>query len=301
MRFRHRLAAFLLLGTALSVAQTPSTLPPFVHAKLIMCEGLPCIDAQTGGKHLRLVIDTGNPNSVLNVKSAQALAVPLQPITAADGKTVPGFQRAVVNNVDIGDILFKELRFLVIDLSPSIADKTFPDVDGTLAYGALKDRILQLDYLSGVLGVTEPLSSSAACPGTCGDISLITFGHRGPPIVTTTGFTVNGKPIAVQIDTMFTGTLVIFPTSIEKLGLTTEAASKDANYFAFTDGGVDMFRAQASQIGFVSHVIATKVPLYFAGPKVHLPDGLFDGTVGADLLKTHRVSFNFHDNKFWLD
>jgi Aspartyl protease len=304
MRSLLCLCALFLCATASSVAQT-SALPPFIHAKLIWCDGMPCIDAQTsvqtGSKHLRLAVDTGNPTSVLNLKSAEALGVSLEPIMGSDGKPVPHFQKAVLNNVIVGDIVFKELKFLAVDLTPSIADKTFPDIDGTLAYGALKDRILQLDYPAGVLALTEPLTSQIACPGTCGDISLITFGHRGPPIVTTTGFTVNGKPIAVQVDTMFTGTLVIFPTSVEKLGLTTEAASKDANYFAFTDGGVDMYRAQASQLGFGSRVLATKAALYFAGPKVHLPDGLFDGTVGEDLLKTHRVSFNFHDNKFWLD
>ena len=62
-----------------------------------------------------------------------------------------------------------------------------------------------------------------------------------------------------------------------------------------------MFRAAAKELGFGPKTLATKVPLYFAGPKVHLPDGLFDGTVGADLLTPHKVTFDFHDNKFWLD
>lgn len=292
--------ALFVLGTTLSVAQ-PAGLPGLAHAKLTMCDGLPCVDAQVQGKHLRLAIDTGNPNSALNVKAAVALGLALQPINGADGKPIAGFQKTSVSNVAIGDIAFKELKFLVIDLSSAISAKTFPDIDGTLAYGALKDRVVQLDYPGGVLGISEPLTSAAGCPAFCGDIALITFGHRGPPIVTTTGFSVNGKPVVVQVDTMFSGTMLIYPTSVDKLGLSAEAQSKNSQYFAFTDEGVDMFRAEAKQLGFGPRTLAAKAPLYFAGPKVHLPDGLFDGTVGAELLGTHRVTFDFHDNKFWLD
>jgi len=301
MRLFGRFCAFLWLGATLSLAQARAELPPFAHAKLSMCDGLPCIDAVVQGKHLRLAFDTGNPNSALNLKAAEAVGLSLQPVNGADGKPIAGFQKAIVNDVVIGDVAFKELRFLVVDLSPYIKNKTFPDIDGTIAYGAFKDRIVQLDYPAGVLSVSQPVTSVTACPAVCGDISLITFGHKGPPIVTTTGFTVNGKPISVQIDTMFTGTLLVFPTSVDKLGLSSEAQSKASQYFAFTDEGVDMFRSEVQQLGFGSKTLATKAPLYFAGPKVHLPDGLFDGTVGAELLGRHKVTFDFHDNKFWLD
>ncbi len=297
------LASFLgciLFGTTVSGAQ-PAALPALAHAKLSMCDGLPCVDGQVAGKHVRLAFDTGNPNSALNLKAAEALGLKLEAVNGADGKPIAGFQKGTATNVTVGDIVLPKITFLVVDLSSAIGAKTFPDIDGTLAYGAFKDRLVQVDYPASVFSASEPLTSAFACPGFCGDIALITFGHRGPPIVTTTGFTVNGKPTVVQVDTMFTGTLLVFPTSVEKLGLTTEAQSKETQYFAFTDEGVDMFRAAANELGFGPKTLATKVPLYFAGPKVHLPDGLFDGTVGADLLTPHKVTFDFHDNKFWLD
>jgi Aspartyl protease len=293
----------LLLGTTLAAraqSATPTT-PPMTHAKLSSCDGLPCIDAQTGGKHLRLAIDSGDPNSVLDVKVAQTLGLTLQPVNGEDGKPITGYQQATATNLVIDGITFKKIDFLIIDLSKAMSTGTIPHVDGTLAYGDFKDRILQLDYPAGTLSLSDPLTTPTKCPSACGDISLITFGHHGPPIVTTTGFTVNGKPIAVQIDTMFSGTLLIYPTSVDKLGLATEAQSKTSEHFPFTDGGVDMFQSKASKVGFDSRTLTTQAPLYFAGPKVHLPDGLFDGTVGAALLVTHKITFNFHDNKFWLD
>jgi hypothetical protein len=299
MKRSHSLCVLFLLS-ALSVAQAQSDLPSFSHAKLSMCDGLPCVDALVGGKHLTLGIDTGNPTSVIDLKAAKTLGLTIEPILGDDGKPMAQYQKATATNIAIGDIEFKELKFLAVDLSASLNNGTLPHVDGTLAYGAFKDRIVQLDYPAGVLNLSQPLTAPTKCPGTCGDISLITFGQHGPPIVTTTGFTVNGKPIAVQVDTMFTGSLLIYPTSVDKLNLSAEGQSKNSQYFAFTDGGVEMFEAKAHQIGFGSKTLATEPPLYFAGPKVHLPDGLFDGTVGAALLASHKVTFNFHDNKFWL-
>lgn len=41
-------------------------------------------------------------------------------------------------------------------------------------------------------------------------------------------------------------------------------------------------------------------PLYFATPKVHAPDGMFDGTVGAGLFAGHVLTFDFHANRFTM-
>lgn len=293
--------ASLLLGVAAASAHAQPALPPLAHAKLLSCDGLPCVDATIGDKHLRLGFDTGNPNSLLDLKAAQALGLKLEPIMGPDGKPYKQYSLAHVDSVAVGDATLKNVPYLVADLTKSIASKTFPDIDGTLGYGAFKDRIVALDAPHSALNISEPLSSATTCPAACGDIALITFGHHGPPIVTTTGFTINGQPITVQVDTMYTGTLLIFPTSVEKLKLTDAASTRTTKYFAFTDGGVDMGQAEARKIGFLSSNLAASAPLYFAGPKVHLPDGLFDGTVGQALLSSHKTTFDFHDNKFWLD
>ena len=100
---------------------------------------------------------------------------------------------------------------------------------------------------------------------------------------------------------MFTGTMLIYPTSVEKLGLTKESKSEVKKYIAFTDGGVDMFQATAATEGFGGRTLLSDAPLYFAGPKVHLPDGLFDATVGDALLRGHVATFDFHSMIFWLD
>jgi hypothetical protein len=42
------------------------------------------------------------------------------------------------------------------------------------------------------------------------------------------------------------------------------------------------------------------VALYFATRKVHLPDGMFDGTVGNELFLGHVLTLDFHANRFWM-
>ena len=40
--------------------------------------------------------------------------------------------------------------------------------------------------------------------------------------------------------------------------------------------------------------------LYFATPKVHAPDGMFDGTVGHELFTGHVLTSDFHAHRFWM-
>ena len=48
-------------------------------------------------------------------------------------------------------------------------------------------------------------------------------------------------------------------------------------------------------------MLLANAPLYFATPKVHAPDGMFDGTVGAALFAGHVVIFDFRANRFRLE
>ena len=100
-----------------------------------------------------------------------------------------------------------------------------------MTYTAFHDRMLRLNYKERVIGVSEVLTTDARCPNFCGTVTHLTFGKKGPPIVVTTGFNVNGKPVTVQIDTLYTGTMLIYPTSVEKLGLPDhEHAAKKADF-----------------------------------------------------------------------
>ncbi len=306
--FIHRLiccASLLSVVPAHSCpAQADRQSPAMNTAKMLACNGLPCVDIVTAdGKHLKMGLDTGNPTSILDTNAAKTLGLDVQPYRDAQGKEVPGVKIAKLTGVILGTGSLGDVRMVVYDLSKQMTEGTFPKVDGTLAYGLFKNRVVQFDYAKNLFRYTSVLATSVPCPvAQCGKLSFIPFGQHGPPIVVaTTGFTVGGKPLSVQIDTMFSGTMLVYPTSVDKLGLTVQSQSKKARHFSFTDEGVDMSEAGGFKEGFANATLLTSAPLYFAGPKVHLPDGLFDGTVGQELFAGHRLTLDFSGMNVWMD
>jgi hypothetical protein len=268
---------------------------------MLDCSGLPCITVQaSGGTSLKLMIDTGDATSVLDANKAKAMGLAIEPAKDKSGKPVPGYFMAILKDARLGKEALGDIKFLTLNLSKDIAAGTFPRSDGSIAYTALKGKLLTLDYKRHIVGLADA-TASASCPASCGAITYPTFGHRGPPIVVTTGFRVNGKDVNVQVDTLYSGTMLIYPTSVDKLDLSSEAATTRVDRFPYTDGGVDMVHGQAAAESFGSKTLLADAPLYFATPKVHVPDGMFDGTVGAALFAGHVVNLDFGANRFWME
>ncbi len=93
-------AWLLLLGAALPLrAQAAAAQTP-----LLNCSGLPCVDVTAaGGRHLKMLIDTGNANSVLDRPIADAMGIRLQPVNGPDGKPYPGYASGTLAGLRIGD------------------------------------------------------------------------------------------------------------------------------------------------------------------------------------------------------
>src|SRR5262249_4221039 len=101
------------------------------------------------------------------------------------------------------------------------------------------------------------------------------------------------KPLTAQIDTMFAGTLLVYDSSIDKLGLTELAQTQRTRFFPFTDFGVLMRVAKSAEQGFLG--VKQKGPIYFPTEKVHQPDGLLHATAGVELLKNCVLTIDLHD------
>ncbi len=189
--------------------------------KMQDCSGLPCVSLELGdGTMLKVLVDTGNSTSVLDLSTAQRLGLALSPAKHADGTPIPGYFFATLKNVRFGEEALGDVKVLAADLQADIAKGTFTKADGTIAYVALKGKVLTLDYRRHVVGLADAPATSA-CSGTCGVMSHPTFGKKGPPIVVTTGFRVNGKDVAMQVDTAYSGTMLIFPTSVARNSVST--------------------------------------------------------------------------------
>jgi hypothetical protein len=290
--------SLVVAGFSLSSgAQTPA----LASSPMLECSGLPCVDVTVGDQtHLKMLVDTGNEASMLDKAKAEALGLELKPVNGPDGKPYPGYSLATLKNVRVGGTALGELKLVVVDLQPSIKKGEYPVADGALSYTAFNGRILQMDYKSRQVGLSELVKSDAPCPGFCGTITTPTFGKQGPPIVVTSGFKLNGKEVAVQIDTLYSGTMLIYSTSVQKLGLSEQQNAGKKRLFPFTDGGVEMIEGTASVESFGVKELKKDVAVYFATPKVHQPDGMFDGTVGHELFAGHVLTLDFHAHRFWM-
>jgi Aspartyl protease len=297
-----RFLTFLLFSILLALSIPAPIRAAAEGGKMLQCSGLPCIELHfAGGKVLTMLIDTGNVNSVLEASKATQLGLSLSPVMGADGKAVPGYSVATLNSVHAGDAALGDIKVLVMDIKSDINKGTFPKADGTLAYTALKDKLLVLDYAQRSFTIAPASKEGLSCDKPCGVISNPTFGKDGPPILATTGFTLNGKPLVMQIDTLWSGTMLLYdegPAKIGQQARNLSAPSLKFRSFPFTDGGVKMLELPSQSQGFQGTILNRNAPYYSPTPGVHQPDALFDGTVGNELFEDHVLRIDFASHRF---
>ena len=289
------LAALTALCVTHAHAQNAGGRKFATEVPLLDCDGMPCVEARIGnGPNLKMGIDTGNVDSVLDAPYAEAAG--LKPTAPLPAGAPPGMYQTVIPSINVGSAKLANVGTLAMVLSDMVSQNQVPHVDGTLAYTAFKDRILQIDFVARKVRISEVLTAPADCAGACGKISLVKFGKEGPPIVMADGFEINGRKVSAQIDTMYSGTLLVYTASIEKLQLVEAAKTNKSRDFPFTDGGVKMKEAPAEKESFRGVTLSGPAPLvYFPTPDVHEPDGLFDATVGIELFYRAALTLNFHD------
>ena len=278
----------ILLSSALCAHAAPA--PNFAtELPFHSCDGLICIDVGLDGAPPRtLMLDTGNPNSTVIADAAKALGWALEPVQRSGG-AVSGIYRGGDHKLTLGSVQDSAPIFV---FDRELLGEYKPPVDGSIAYTFFKDRILQIDYPRHLLRISNVITTSA--PADAGTLKLINFGDNGPPVLIGSPFTVNGKRLRAQIDTVFTGTMLVYDSAIDGLGL---AKKGTPALFRYTSGGVNLLAAPAQSLGFGTGVISNDAPIYFVGEgknPVRQPDGLFEATVGNALFAHSVVTMDFH-------
>ena len=294
-----------LVPAALAFATAAQAVPPSLHEiPLLDCSGLPCVELATAsGKTLKLLIDLGSVNAYLDSKAAQNAGLPLQELKGGNAAV----QETTVAGARLGDLPLGDFPFMVLDTSPELAapgsKKSLPlPADGALAFGAFQNRLLQLDFTKRVIRVSEPENESADCPHVCGDLIRQRMGQYGPATLTATGFEVNGQPVTAQIDTLFTGTMLIYPRSVERLGLKKASKTKSKDEFPYIQSGLKLGHSDGFALSFRGTALMPDGPLYFWSAKEEAPPSVtFDATVGTALLSRGIVTFEFKGMHFWID
>lgn len=279
----------LCLGV-LAVVPAWAASPTLQGGAMLWCSGLPCIDVSLqDGKHLRMLIGLGDADTVVDLTAAKNLGI-------AAGPT----ETAVLNGVHLGAASLGDISIQVKDLRSKIEKKQLPQADGVLGYNAFHDRLVQIDYKRQAIRVSEPLTADVKCSGFCGDISMVDFAKDDPPVLATTGFSINGKSVIAQVDTLYTGTMVVYPAAIAKLDLQMQSGVNAIQFFPYTDGGVGMREGHAKTEAFGPRAIGHNAALFFAMSPMPTPDGSLDATVGAGLLTGHVLYIDLHSKHLWM-
>jgi hypothetical protein len=293
-------AALGALLCLLSAAHAAAAAPDLVNLAYTPCAGMICMPVTLAdGKTHVLLLDTGNVNSWLLADTARAIGLKLDPIEQ-DGKVLAGLFRLGALQVSLQG---HELSGKFLALSREQTGELPTGVEGALAYPLFKDKVLQIDYGHLVMRVLAAQPASARAPGS--ELKLITFGKQGPPIVVGSGFSVNGKAVSAQVDTCYTGTLLVYTEAIRSLGLERTAWQGKPQYFPYTDGGVNMNATTVESVAFGAYVLSPRPALvYFPGQigsPVHQPDGLFEATVGNALFTHSVVTLDFHSMRLTVE
>lgn len=275
---------------------------------LLDCGGLPCVEMSTpAGKTLKLVIDTAEPNSFLDLKPAQALSASLKPMKSENDADISQVQQTTVAGAQLGDLPMGDFPFMVLDNAPDAnapKGKTIPPfpADGALGFRGLNNRIVKLDYAHHIVRISEPLDAAQPCPQACTELVVKHFGGYGPVTLTTTGFSVNGQPLNVQLDTQFTGTMLIYPDFVKKLGLKKLAKSKHKEFFPFVQGGLSLAQAEGATEAWQTTQLGPSTPVYFFdSDDAHTNPVNFDATVGSGLFAQSVAVFDFKGKHFWVE
>jgi len=282
-------AALALPGSAFAAA--PAFVADFAFKP---CDGLICMDASLDGSPPHtLILDTGNAHSTLIADVARQLQWTLKPAERG-GQTIGGIFIGGDHQVALGGTAALEPFFVFERAMLGIYQ---PPADGSLSYDFFKDRILEIDYPHHRIRFTAPIATPVPAdkPAGSGSLRLITFSERGPPVVVGSPFMVNGKNVHAQIDTVFTGTMLIYDRALDTLGFVKEG---EAQLFKYTDGGVELLAGRSTSIGFGQRgLVGGARTLYYVGAgtnPVHQPDGMFEATVGNALFANCIVTLDFH-------
>src|SRR5271154_3778460 len=102
-------------------------MPELRGGAMLDCSGLPCVDVTLAdGKHLKMLIDTGDVSSVLDTKVAKDLGLEVLPVKDGDGKDIPGYGKTVLHSLKVGDAGLGDVKVLVIDLAGYMSKDQMP-------------------------------------------------------------------------------------------------------------------------------------------------------------------------------
>ena len=177
------------------------------------------LPVKVNGATFNMMLDTGTDPSAIDLATAKAVGLKLDPIGRASGggTRVNLAYTTKLPLLTIGELVAQNVPAVAIDLS-EVSQRLGMPLHGILGHSLLNGRIVQIDYPKRVIRFysTLPYARVADRPNTPQRTVLL---FRYADNVLIDEVTVNGQKVVGDIDTGSDGTFKLTPAAVSYLGL----------------------------------------------------------------------------------
>lgn len=281
----HRIAPLALaifsMGTlGYSLEQNPIVVPfELTHNEIL-------VHARVNGQGpFIMMLDTDTDPSAIQLDVARRLRLKLKAV----GEKGAAFETSL-SQVRVGGLKADKVNAIAADLS-GLSKRLGARLDGVLGYSFLQGRIVQIDYPGHVVRFfsSSPYSDDELRQNSA-TRSTLHFTSGGD--VDVEDGSVNGQNVHATLDTGSSGSVMITPKAIKKLGLTHQAQQAAgaesegfSGKFASKKGQIDQLR-----IGKIN--IEHPAAMFWAEGSGH-DEVFFDINVGNAILKDFVVTLDY--------
>ena len=279
--------------TASPAAPAPAPAPVTTEVPFDFSQGVPLLEVDLGGSRLaRLVLDTGNNLSILDVEAAKELSLPLlesDKQTAGSGAKAFTYYRVTPPKFRLGATELSVNRMVVTPVREAL-QKQGVTCDGTLGYAALKDRVVQIDYPARRLRLLDAADATAAA--TRGQAIAITwkkYWSGSPDLVTVDDLQIEGHRLCAQLDTFYRHTAILFSTKLPWLKTDPAPGVAAVKYEeaelapARVPGGLALGACR----------LDAGTPVYVAGADAHIPETELCVVLGTGFFRQSVVTLDY--------
>ena len=297
----HVAAAGSLLLSCAAVGRAQLPLPPRAPVTLLeigfdLSQGVIRLDVDLGvSRAAKLVLDTGNPSSTIDLDAARSLGLPFDESKKRKmgaGPGAPEYYLLVPDRLRLGSETFKDCVFVAAPLSKTLSETYGFDCDGTLGYDVFKGRVLQIDYPARKLRL---LGSAPAATASAAAIPIVRrpFEKDTPPLICVDGLRLGGRGVPAQVDTFFSGSLILFSSKIA--GLETPGA-REVPAVYFEQAKLPAARLK-EPVTLGGATYPAGLPVYVAGREAHVPQTEIAAVLGNTFFQGSVLTLDFQNDR----
>ncbi|MBD5605703.1 MAG: hypothetical protein IAI48_11535 [Candidatus Eremiobacteraeota bacterium] len=211
--------------------------------------------------------------------------------TALGGRhLVPtGNYASTTDALSIGGAPLAPTKIALIDGLDGDDAKLGVTADVLLGFDAFAGRIVEIDFPHAIVSVrAAPASAAAAADRGAAAFTYEQYQPHSPKLLTFDGFTFDGAPIAVQLDTMWTGNAILFPT---KFATAPAFAPANAPARTYEEGALSAVTVKS--VTFSGKPLGTDVVAYVPAGKASIPTTRLAGVVGTGMFANRVVTLDF--------